>query len=312
MAQEPAAWHHGTMKKYKGKQKYLDPEVVRMISNMEIRARLVVEGFISGLHKSPYQGFSVEFAEHREYVPGDELKHIDWRVFGKSDRFYIKLYEEDTNLKCYILLDVSHSMSYSSDEISKFDYGANLAGALTYLMLNQLDSVGLLTFDENIRKYIPPRSSARHLKIILNELEKTKTGNPTKVSHIFHDFAERIKKRGLIIVISDLLDDPDEIMTSLQHFRHKKHEVIVFHLLDNNELTFPFERLTLFKGLEDEMEILTEPHALRRTYIAHLETFLNRLRKGCRDGKIDYNLINTRESYAKALTRYLATRQRTS
>jgi uncharacterized protein (DUF58 family) len=300
------------MKKYKGKQKYLDPEVVRMISNMEIRARLVVEGFISGLHKSPYQGFSVEFAEHREYVPGDELKHIDWRVFGKSDRFYIKLYEEDTNLKCYVLLDVSQSMSYSSDGISKFEYGANLAGALTYLMLNQLDSVGLLTFDENIRKYIPPRSSPRHLKIILNELEKTETGNPTRVSHIFHDFAERIKKRGLIIVISDLLDDPNEIMTSLQHFRHKKHEVIVFHLLDSNELTFPFERLTLFRGLEDRTEILTEPHALRRTYISHLEEFLNRLRKGCRDGNIDYNLINTRESYAKALTRYLAARQRAS
>jgi len=300
------------MKKYKGKQKYLDPDVVRMISNMELRARLVVEGFISGLHKSPYQGFSVEFAEHREYVPGDELKHIDWRVFGKSDRFYIKLYEEDTNLKCYILLDASRSMQYSSNGITKFEYGANLAGALTYLMLRQLDSVGLLTFDDSIRKYIPPRSSPRHLKIILNELENTKTGNPTKVSHIFHDFAERIKKRGLIIVISDLLDDPDEIMTSLQHFRHRKHEVVVFHLLDDAELTFPFDRLTLFKGLEDNAEIMTEPHSLRKTYIEHLEEFLTRLRKGCSDGKIDYNLINTRESYAKAITKYLAARQRAS
>ncbi len=300
------------MKQYQGKQKYLDPEVVRMISNMELKARLVVEGFISGLHKSPYQGFSVEFAEHREYVPGDELKHIDWRVFGKSDRFYIKLYEEDTNLKCYILLDVSHSMKYSSNGISKFEYGANLTGALTYLMLRQMDSVGLLTFDDSIRKYIPPRSSPRHLKIILRELDGTKTGNPTRVSNIFHDFAERIKKRGLIIVISDLLDDPDEILTSLQHFRHKKHEVLVFHLLDDDELTFPFDRLTLFKGLEDQMEILTEPHALRKTYIKHLEEFLNRLKRGCRDGNIDYNLINTRDSYAKALTRYLASRQRTS
>jgi uncharacterized protein (DUF58 family) len=300
------------MKQYKGKQNYLDPEVVRMISNMELRARLVVEGFISGLHKSPYQGFSVEFAEHREYVPGDELKHIDWRVFGKSDRFYIKLYEEDTNLKCYILLDVSESMRYSSNGITKFEYGANLAGALTYLMLRQLDSVGLLTFDDAIRKYIPPRASPRHLKIILNELDMTRTGNPTRVSSIFHDFAERIRKRGLIIVISDLLDDPDEILTSLQHFRHKKHEVIVFHLLDDDELTFPFDRLTLFKGLEDSMEILTEPHSLRRSYLAHLEEFLQRLKRGCSDGNIDYNLVNTKESYARALTQFLAARQRVS
>lgn len=303
---------NGLMKQYKGKQKYLDPEVVKMISNMEIRARLVVEGFISGLHKSPYQGFSVEFAEHREYVPGDELKHIDWRIFGKSDRFFIKLYEEDTNLKCYILLDVSHSMKYSSNGISKFEYGANLAGALTYMMLRQMDSVGLLTFDDKIRKYIPPRATPKHLKIILHELDKSETGNPTKVSNIFHDFAERIKKRGLIIVISDLLDDPDEVMTSLQHFRHKKHEVVVFHLLDNDELTFPFDRLTLFKGLEDKLEILTEPHALRRSYLQHLEVFLGRLRKGCRDGNIDYNLINTKDSYAKALTQYLAARERAS
>ncbi len=299
------------MKRYKGKQKYLDPEVVKMISKMEIRARLVVEGFISGLHKSPYQGFSVEFAEHREYVPGDEIKHIDWRLFGKSDRYYIKLYEEDTNLKCYILLDVSHSMSYSSNGMSKFEYGANLSGALTYLMLNQMDSVGLLTFDDSIRRYIPPRASPRHLKIILHELEETRTGNPTRVSNIFHDFAERIKKRGLIIVISDLLDDPGEVLTSLQHFRHKKHEVVVFHLLDDDELNFPFDRLTLFRGLEDSLEILAEPHALRRTYLDHLEQFLGRLKKGCRDGNIDYNLINTKDSFAKALTQYLAMRQRT-
>lgn len=293
------------------KTKFLDPEVLATIAGMELRARLVVEGFISGLHKSPYQGFSVEFAEHRQYTPGDELRHIDWRVFGKSDRFYIKLYEEDTNLKCYLLLDASGSMGYRSNKVSKLWYGANLAAALTQLMLQQLDSVGLLLFDEEIRRYIPPRSSPRHRKIIFEELEKLKPGKRTHVSHIFHDFAERIRRRGLIIVISDLFDDPHAVLTSLQHFRHKKHEVIVFHVLDPYELTFPFERLTLFRDLEGSLgPIMTEPHALKRKYLEKLEAFRTKLKRGCRESAIDYFEIDTAENFGRALMRYLATRQR--
>ncbi len=298
------------MKKGIGKERYLDPKILAAISSMELRARLVVEGFVTGLHKSPYQGFSVEFAEHRQYTPGDEVRHVDWRVYGKSDRFYVKLYEEDTNLKCYILLDASASMDYKSDGMSKIEYGASLSAALTYLMLQQMDSVGLVTFDESIRKYIPPRGNPQHLKIILHELEVLTAGNKTRVSNIFHQFAERIKRRGLIIVISDLFDEPDEILVSLQHFRHKKHEVIVFHLLDPYELEFPFERLTLFRGLEDRMEILTEPHSLRRIYLEHLNDYIEKLKRGCRENYIDYFQINTSENFGKALTRYLASRQR--
>jgi uncharacterized protein (DUF58 family) len=293
------------------KTKFLDPEVLQTIAGMELRARLVVEGFISGLHKSPYQGFSVEFAEHRQYTPGDELRHIDWRVFGKSDRFYIKLYEEDTNLKCYLLLDASGSMGYHSNKVSKLWYGANLAAALTQLMLQQLDSVGLLLFDEEIRRYIPPRSNPRHRKIIFGELEELKPGKRTQVSRIFHDFAERIRRRGLIIVISDLFDDPDAVLTSLQHFRHKKHEVIVFHVLDPYELTFPFERLTLFRDLEGAIApIMTEPHVLKRRYLEKLEEFRGKLKRGCRESAIDYFEIDTSENFGHALTRYLATRHR--
>jgi len=293
------------------KIQFLDPEVLQTISGMELRARLVVEGFISGLHKSPYQGFSVEFAEHRQYVPGDELRHIDWRVFGKSDRFYIKLYEEDTNLKCYLLLDASGSMAYGSNKpITKLWYGSNLAAALTQLMLQQLDSVGLLLFDDEIRRYIPPRSSPRHRKIIFGELETLKPGKRTRVSHIFHDFAERIRRRGLIIVISDLFDDPDAVLTSLQHFRHKKHEVIVFHTLDPYELTFPFERLTMFRDLEGVVPpLLLEPNALKRRYLERLEAFRTKLKRGCREASIDYFEINTAENFGRALTRYLATRR---
>ena len=293
------------------KTRFLDPEVLATVAGMELRARLAVEGFISGLHKSPYQGFSVEFAEHRQYTPGDELRHIDWRVFGKSDRFYVKLYEEDTNLKCYLLLDASGSMGYGSNNVSKLWYASNLAAALTQLMLQQLDSVCLLLFDEEIRRYIPPRSSPRHRKYIFEELEKAKPGKRTQVSHIFHDFAERIRRRGLIIVLSDLFDDPDAVLTSLQHFRHKKHEVIVFHLLDPYELTFPFERLTLFRDLEGQLgPIMTEPHALKRKYLEKLDEFRTKLKRGCRESAIDYFEIDTSEDFGRALTRYLATRQR--
>jgi uncharacterized protein (DUF58 family) len=298
------------MSEEKGKGSFLDPKVLMTLSGMELKARMVVEGVVSGLHKSPYQGFSVEFAEHREYTQGDEIKHIDWRVFGKSDRLYVKRYEEETNLRCYILLDSSGSMGYRSDGMSKLEYGAHLAAALTYLMLRQQDAVGLVTFDEAIQRYIPPRNSPQHLKIILEELERLKPGNRTKVSNIFHDLAERVRRRGLVIVLSDLFDNPDEVLVSLQHFRHKKHEVIVFHLLDPYELTFPFERVTLFRGMEDGRRVLTEPSALRKKYLAQLRAFTEKLKKGCRDNRIDYFQMNTQENFGRALTRYLGTRRR--
>lgn len=288
---------------------YLDPKALNKISGMDIVARLVVEGFVTGLHKSPYHGFSVEFAEHRQYVPGDEIRHIDWKVFGKSDRYYIKQYEEETNLKSYILLDASTSMRYQSEDVSKLRYGKCLAAALAYLMLQQQDSAGLVVFDEEIRTYIPPRSTPTHLKAILHELDQTQPGNETDISKIFHDLAERIKRRGLIIVISDLFDDQKALLSGLQHFRHKRHEVLVFHVLDEHEVSFPFKNWTLFQSLERSgRRILTEPQRIRQAYLTAFNEFLRDVKTGCRQKNIDYLQLNTSVSYDVSLLNYLAKR----
>ena len=232
------------------KRKYLRPEIVASINNISLRARLVVEGYLTGLHKSPYHGFSVEFAEHRAYGPGDELKHLDWKLYGKTDRYYIKQYEEETNLRSYILLDVSKSMTYASHKISKLDYGSYLASALTYLMLNQRDAVSLTLFDEKTRGYVPPHSTQSHLNLILDKLDNLEPGNDTKIAPTLHELAEKIKKRGLVILISDLLDEPDEVLAGLKHFRHKKHEVVVFHLIDPKEKDLDFSIRTRFYDIE--------------------------------------------------------------
>ena len=201
-------------------RKYLNPEVVSRLSSIELKARLVVEGFIVGLHRSPYHGFSVEFAEHRQYMPGDDFKHIDWKVYGKSDRFFIKQFEEETNLKAYILLDASNSMGFKSGEITKLEYGSYLAASLSYLMLRQQDAPGLLVYDETIRSYIPPKGARSHINPILKQLNKTLPSNKTDAAVAFHELADRIKRRGLIIVISDFLDDPEKMLLGLKHFRH--------------------------------------------------------------------------------------------
>ncbi|MEE2618973.1 MAG: DUF58 domain-containing protein, partial [Candidatus Poribacteria bacterium] len=216
---------------------YLDPVALSRLGNMELVARLVVEGFITGLHKSPYQGFSIEFSEHRQYMPGDEVKHIDWKVYGKSDRYYVKKFEEETNLRAYIVLDASGSMNYkfSDQRLTKFQYGCYLAASLAYLMLKQRDSVSLTIFDQEIRNYIPPRSRASHLRAIISALEEAEPSGDTGISEILHSLAKRIIRRGLVILISDLLDQPTEILTALKHFRHRKHEIIVLHLIDEAE-----------------------------------------------------------------------------
>ena len=292
------------------KKKYVDPLALSKIANLELRARLVVEGYYSGLHKSPFQGFSVEFAEHRQYMPGDDIRHIDWRVYAKSDRYYIKEYEEDTNLRCYLLLDASGSMQFGSRGMTKLEYGCNVVASLTYLMLRQQDAVGLLTFDEEIKRYIPPRSHTRHFKVIIDELQNTKARKETNVAKVLHEFAERIRRRGLIIVISDLFDDPKRILVALQHFRHKKHEVIVFHLMDEEELTFPFQRLVLFEDMETGRRILSDPRAYKKTYQKQLGEYLNTLKQGCLQHNIDYVRITTSTPYDAALTSYLSRRAR--
>ena len=297
-------------------RKYLDPKLLSRISRLEVKARLIVEGFISGLHKSPYHGFSVEFAEHREYVPGDDIRHIDWKVFGRSDRFYIKQYEEETNLKSHILLDVSQSMAYphapgewkEGDRVSKFEYGTFVAAGLSYLLLRQQDAVGLTLFDDHVRTFVAPSSNPSHLSSLLGEIEKSPLKEKTNVGSIFHEVADRIKKKGLILIISDLFDDIEHLKRGLKHLRYKGHDVIVFHVLDADELSFPFQRMTLFEGLEGFPELLANPQSLRDAYLEEMKSFLAEVRKICRDMRIDYVQLDTGSSLDVALTAYLARR----
>ena len=291
-------------------RKYLKPEVVSKLKNMNLRARLVVEGFITGLHRSPYHGFSVEFSEYRQYMPGDEIRHIDWKAYGKTERFYIKQFEEETNLKCYLLLDASGSMGYSSQKITKLEYASYLAAALTYLMIEQRDAVGLITFDQKIRKYLPPRSIKSYLPQILRELDGVKCSEITDVANTFHEMAERIHRRGLIVIFSDLYDDPEKVMSGLKHFRHNKHEVIVFHILDPMEINFDFKRNTLFKDLETSDELLTQPWHIKAEYQKKVKQFIENYKRQCRLNRIDYVLLNSSWDYDIALMEFLNKRKR--
>ena len=291
-------------------RKYLHPEVVSKLASMDLRARLVVEGFITGLHKSPYHGFSVEFAEHRQNMPGDEIKHVDWKVYGKTDRFYVKQFEEETNLKSYILLDASASMGYSSGQISKLEYASYIAGALAYLMIRQRDAVGLITFDDKIRRYLPPRSVTTYLNQLLLELDNTKSSSKTNIAAALHEMAERIKRRGLIILFSDLLDEPQEVFTGLRHFRHKNHEVIVFHTLDPMEINFAFNKDLVLKDLETGEELSIQAWHIREEYQRQVSNFINSYKKFCREHRIDYVLLNTKENFERALFEYLLKRKK--
>jgi uncharacterized protein (DUF58 family) len=289
-------------------QKYLDPKTLAKIGRLDLIARLVVEGYISGLHRSPYHGFSVEFADHREYVPGDDIKHLDWRTLAKTDRYYIKQYEEETNLRSTLVLDTSESMKYGSGVVSKLEYGCFVAASLAYMLIQQQDSVGLALFDSAVQRFIPPRTSPAHLKLLLHELNSIVPKAKTSMDLIFHDVAERIHKRGLVVVISDLFDDPETILMGLRHFRHNRHEVVVFHVLDEYELEFPFDDTTLFDGLEGFGEVLTEPRSLRNTYLQEVKEFVTAMKRGCRQHEIDYVQMSTATPLDVALSAYLASR----
>ncbi len=292
-------------------RRYLDPETVSKLKGLEMKARLVVEGFIAGLHKSPYHGFSVEFAEHRQYMPGDNIRDIDWKVYAKSDRYYIKQYEEETNLKGYLLLDCSRSMAYQSgDRISKLDYAGLLCGALSYMMLRQRDAVGLVTYDEKIRKYIPPRSKSGHLHILLNEIAAQTPSEKTNISVALHEMAERIKRRGLVIILSDLLDDAEKIVSGLKHFRYNNHEVVVFHILDPRERDFAFPREAIFKDMETGEEMTTSPYQIKGDFARAAKGFAQKIQLACRQSNIDYFPIDTSMPFDKALYAFLAKRER--
>jgi uncharacterized protein (DUF58 family) len=290
--------------------KYLDPLALSRLKNLTLAARLVVEGFFAGMHKSPHRGFSVEFAEHREYTPGVDPRHIDWRVFGRRDKLYVKQYEEETSLRCYLLLDKSASMGYKhSGQLTKLQYGSFLAASLAYLMSFQHDAVGLITHDTGVRGRIPPRQGPGHLRVVMEQLEDTTPGGETSLAETFHQLAETIKRRALVVVISDLFDDADSVVAALKHFRHKKHEVILFHTLDPAELTFPFDDITLVEDLETKREVMSDPRAFRKAYLEELGKFLQTIRGGCLDAQIDYAQAETGQKFDTFLGAYLAKRR---
>ncbi len=307
---EPAAGQPDYMK-------LLDPDALSKIGKLELLARGVVEGVVAGRHKSPYKGFSVEFAEHREYVPGDDIRDLDWRVYGRSDRYYIKQYVEETNLRSVILLDASGSMGYAGNlgakhngrVLSKFEYGQYLAASLSHLMINQQDAAGLVTFDTQVRRYIPPRSRVTHLRAILEELAATEVGGETRVTDIFHAIAEQVRRRALIIIISDLFDDVGEVLKALHHFRYRRHEVLLLHVMAEEELTFPFDRWSQFRNLEvGGHRVHLDPRALKHDYLARVREFVRRLEVGCGQMNVDYVQLSTRNSFDVALSHYLGQR----
>ena len=292
------------------KKKYLRPETVALLNSMSLRARLVVEGYIIGHHRSPYHGFSVEFAEHRSYGPGDEIKHIDWKLFGKTDRLYVKRYEEETNLRAHIILDTSKSMLYSSGEVSKLSYANSLAASLSYLMINQQDAVGIAKFSEKIDTFIPPKARPSHLNLILSQLDDKDSGNDTQIGMVLHELADRIKKRGMVILISDLLDKPENIMKGLKHFRHQNQEVIVFHIQDRKESEFDFNTRTKFFDMETGEEIVTEPWHIRSNYNELISKLESNYKSNCRENLIDYVPLFTDQSLDIGITEYLIKRSK--
>ena len=292
-------------------RKYLTPSVISKLNSLELRARLVVEGFMVGLHKSPYHGFSVEFSEHRPYMQGDSLKDIDWKVYGKTERFFIKQYEEETNLKSYILLDTSQSMNYASEgNISKLEYASTLVAGLSYLMIRQQDAVGLSLYSEKINKYLPPKASKAYLQEILKSLSETQASDKTNTASSLHSIAEKIKRRGLVIIVSDLFDDISSVLTALKHFRYKKNEVIVFQILDPQEMNFAFGTDAIFKDMETEDEITTQPYQIQKAYEEAMLEFVGRIKAECLNSNIEYNLIETSMPFDKALFSYIQKRSK--
>jgi uncharacterized protein (DUF58 family) len=289
-------------------RQFLDPAVVARLGNLELRARTIVEGFISGLHRSPFKGFSVEFAEYRQYMPGDDVSTIDWKVFARSDRYYIKKFEEETNLNCHVMLDVSASMGYGSRGITKFEYGQCLAASLAYLMNRQRDAAGLTAFDERIVSMLPSSARPGHLHAMLVTLDRLAIGRRTNVSKPMHQLAETLSKRGMVVLISDLLDDPDSVIRGLKHVRFSGTDVIVFHVLDPDELTFPFERSTRFEDLETDDQVLAVPMMVRDHYVKAIGDLIDRYKRDLGGARIDYHLLTTDRPLELALLAYLSTR----
>jgi uncharacterized protein (DUF58 family) len=290
---------------------FLKPEVVSRLANMDLRARLIVEGFIAGLHRSPYHGFSVEFAEYRQYNAGESTRNVDWKIYGKTDRYYVKVFEDETNLRATLLLDRSASMDFrGASSVTKLRYATLLGAALGYLMIMQRDAVGLVVFDERINSLIPHRSVRRHLLHLLRTLEAIEPGARTEIASTLHEVAERIKRRGLVVLFSDLFDDPGKVLNGLKHFRHRGHEMVLFHILDPKELSLDYGGEVQFVDKETGERLRTQPWFLKREYRRTVREWVSWLERECKENAIDYNLVTTETPFDQALVSYLNKRRR--
>lgn len=288
-----------------------DPNVVGAVTRLEFFARQVMEGYITGMHKSPYRGFSAEFAQHREYTPGDEIRYIDWKVAARSDRYYVKEFEEETNLKAYLLVDTSESMRYKGKrrEFTKLEYASILAAGLAALVMQQRDAAGLVLFNDGVQQNIPPRATPTHFTLLLEALATAESKPKSALAPTFHEIAEQVRRRSLIVIFSDLFGDVEDIADGLRHFRHRGHEVLVFHILDEDEVTFPFTDLTKFEGLEQEPEQLLDPRGIRDEYLRAFNTFCTELERRCRESRVDVVRTITSAPAADALSKYLTGRR---
>ena len=292
------------------KSTILNPEIINQLDSLYLKAKMIVEGYMAGLHKSPYHGFSIEFSEHKAYGVGDETRNIDWKLWGKTDKYYVKRFEEETNMSAHIFLDSSKSMAYTSNSITKFEYAKLITATFGYLMMQQKDATGLSVFDTKIKYSIHPKNSKSHLSTLLSIVENTKIGEDTNISQVLHIGAEKIKKKGLIILISDLLDEPKKIINSLKHFKYNKNEVLVFHLLDQKELTLEFNEHTIFEDLEDNTKIETEPWLIANSYKKEIENLINFYKTECLINKIDYHLVKTNQDIGMVITKFLNKRKK--
>jgi uncharacterized protein (DUF58 family) len=292
-------------------EKYLRPEVINQVARLDLRAKFIVEGFLAGLHASPYHGFSVEFSEHRKYVPGDDIRDIDWGVYARTDKYYLRKYEAETNLTGYLVMDLSASMAYTfRQQLTKFEYAICLAAALGYLMIHQQDPVGLIAFDTSIRMALPPHSKRTQLGNILALLAGLKPSGQTDVATCLHQVAAMVRSKGLVMLFSDLLTDPEPVMQSLHHLRHRGHEIIVFHILDEAEVHFPFEGVIEFRDVEEDRKLTLDAKGMRGDYLQAMSEFRERYRTDCARANIDYVAIDTSISFDKALLEYLQSRRR--
>ncbi len=289
----------------------IDHETLAKLQGLRLRARSVVEGYLAGLHRSPSRGFSIEFAEHREYVPGDDLRYVDWRVFGRSDKLYLKQYEDETNLLCYLLLDISRSMIYrgSASAFSKLEYAQLLAASLAWLVLHQQDAVALATFDSEIRTLVRPGGAPSHWEYVVDAMEASSPGDKTAAGPIFHELAQRLSRRGMVVVLSDCLDEIDSFVAGLKHFRHRRHDCLVLQILDPAELDFPFRAPAEFKGLEDFLGVQVDPQTVRLAYLREIASFNSQLASACRASGIDYALVRTDQPLDEGLTTILSPRR---